>query len=74
MFHKQVLGVDYYEFTFYSYFVLVLPYCEDIWSTNVQNLECLMTLNQGTTVSSSTAGAFVVPFKALSQKTLDSES
>ena len=37
MFHKQVLGVDYYEFIFYSYFVLVLPYCEDIWSTNVHN-------------------------------------
>lgn len=33
-----------------------------------------MTLNQGTTVSGSTAGAFVVPFKALSQKTLESES
>ena len=37
MFHKQVLGVDCYEFIFYSYFVLVLPYCGDIWSTNVQN-------------------------------------
>ena len=37
MFHKQVLGVDYYEFIFYSYFVLVLPYFEDIWSANVQN-------------------------------------